>query len=189
MHIRGSGCPNLYLFRFNRSSAVDYMKKIEDQAAQDGMASSASGFQNGHSLSHRSTELFQCRCLLRYYKSILLRFWGLQVLSEWIIHDLFAMSAQCQRYYILHPNSRISPIVVHLDTYFKGEFNSVVFFENGGELMKPQCKYYSTSNFTSSRFYLLSIKLGTLSNTAGRGLFCGVQNHSRMYCKTIKIYA
>jgi len=23
--------------------------------------------------------------------------------------------------------------------------------------------------------------------TAGRGLFCGVQNHSRMYCKTMKI--
>ena len=23
--------------------------------------------------------------------------------------------------------------------------------------------------------------------TAGRGLFCGVQNHSRIYCKTIKI--
>jgi len=27
------------------------------------------------------------------------------------------------------------------------------------------------------------------ASTAGRGLFCGVQNHSRMYCKTIKIYA
>ena len=32
-------------------------------------------------------------------------------------------------------------------------------------------------------------KIAAELNTAGRGLFCGVQNHSRMYCKTIKIYA
>ena len=126
-------------------------------AAQDGIASStSSGFKGteGAFLAHRYVELLQCRFIFRYCGHVPIHFWGL--LSAIWKNNTWTFSPHRRIVSAAMPLTsavRISLIVTHLDTYFEGEFNTVAFVENGGELVKLRCKYYSTSNPTLSWSY------------------------------------